>query len=115
MPLTRRQRAALPYLVSGLTTEEVARQSKVPAVTLRRWLEDPEFQDVLDRALGQQLEDALSKAAGVDLSAALGDAITTAKDALKNRSIRNRLQAARLLWDIALRVKTMKLRMPADE
>jgi hypothetical protein len=110
MPLSRRQRSALPFLVSGLTVEEAGRQSKVPAATLHRWMEDPEFQDVLDRALNQRLDDALSTAAGVDLSSALSDAVTAAKDALKGRSIRNRLQAARFLWDIALRIKEQKLR-----
>lgn len=115
MALTRRQRSALPFLVSGLTVEEAARQSKVPASTLRKWMEDPEFQDVLDRALNQRLEDALSSAAGVDLSAALSDAVTAAKDALKGKSVRNRLQAARFLWDVALRIKAQKLRMPEHE
>jgi len=54
----------------------------------------------------------MSSAAGVDLSAALADAITAARDALKGRSVRNRLQAGRLLWDIALRIEAQKLRMP---
>jgi hypothetical protein len=112
MALSRRQRSALPFLVSGLTVEEAARQSKVPAGTLRRWMDDPEFQDIVDRALSQRLRDAMSSAAGVDLSAALADAITAARDALKGRSVRNRLQAGRLLWDIALRIEAQKLRMP---
>jgi len=112
MPLTRRQRSALPFLVSGLTVEAAARESKIPAGTLRRWMDDPEFQDILDRALNQRLKDAMNSAAGVDLSAALADAITAARDALKGRSVRNRLQAGRLLWDIALRIEGQKLRMP---
>ena len=115
MPLSRRQRSALPFLVSGLTIEEAARQSKVPAGTLRRWMVDPEFQDILDRALSQRLKDAMNSAAGVDLSEALGEAIRAAKEALKGRSVRNRLQAGRLLWDIALRIEAQKLRMPEHE
>jgi len=114
MPLTRRQRSALPFLVSGLTIEEAARQSKVPAATLRRWISNPEFQDLLDRILDQRLQDAMNEAAGVDLSSALKEAVTAAKDALKGRSIRNRLQAGRLLWDIAFRKQAQKLRCPNE-
>lgn len=115
MPLQRRKRAVLPFLVSGMTVEAAARESGTPAASIRRWLrEDTEFQDALDRALDQQLEDALNRAAGVDLSGALSQAVKTATDALKNSrlSTRTRLAAARLVWDLALKIRQLKLRLP---
>lgn len=110
MPLTRRQQAAIPFLVTGATVEAASRESGIPAITIRRWLRNPEFQDLVDAALKQRLRDAINSASGVDLSAALGKAIRAAEKALGGRSVRNQLQAARLLWDIALRIEAQKLR-----
>lgn len=115
MPLQRRKRAVLPFLVSGMTVEAAARESGVPATTIRRWQrDDPEFMDALDAALAQRFDDAVQQAAGVELSASLAKAIQTAKDALDNSrvSVRNRLAAAKLLWDVALKIRQMKLRIP---
>ena len=110
LKLTRRQRSALPFLVTGLTIEEASRQSSIPAATLRRWMADPDFADLLDGIFDQRLQDAMNEAAGVDLSSALRDTVTAARDALKGRSVRNRLQAARLLWDVAFRTREQRLR-----
>jgi hypothetical protein len=115
MALTRRQRSALPYLVSGLTVEEAARQSKVPAATLRRWMDDPEFQDVLEGALKQSLRDAINLASGVRLAAALDKAIARAVKIVDGRSDRNAIQAGRLLWEIANRRDSQNLKLPQHE
>ena len=59
--LSRRQLAALPYLIAAPTLSEGARLAQIGRTTLRRWIQDPHFQMELER----RRSDAADLAPGV--------------------------------------------------
>lgn len=75
------------------------------------WLDDdPEFSAAVDAALDRQLNDAIVKSAGVELSSILPETIQTIKETVRNprAKIRAKLAAVRLAWDIVLKLKALK-------
>ena len=112
MALSRRQRAVLPLLVSGLSEQEVARRTDTSDETIRRWKEQPEFAEVLNEALDLAFRDAVQKAAGADIAELLPKASATLRDILDDPKAtrRTKLLAARAVYEITLKLRSMKKR-----
>lgn len=92
--------AAIVALARGATSEEAARESGVSGRTVRRWMEDPDFQiEVRDTRT-----EMLSAAVG-QLAAGAAEAIATLRDALDDEDGRTRVQAARVLLDACLSLR----------
>jgi arginine/lysine/ornithine decarboxylase len=92
--------AAVVALARGATSEEAARESGVSGRTVRRWMEDPDFQiEVRDTRT-----EILSTAVG-QLAAGAAEAVTTLRAALRDADGRNRVQAARTLLDAVLSLR----------
>ncbi|MFC3347765.1 hypothetical protein ACFOOM_10060 [Streptomyces echinoruber] len=92
--------AAIIALARGATSEEAARESGVSGRTIRRWMEDPDFQiEVRDTRT-----EILSSAVG-QLAAGAAEAVTTLREALRDADGRNRVQAARTLLDACLSLR----------
>ena len=64
--LSKRQLAALPYLIAAPTLSEGARLAQIGRITLHRWIQDPHF----------RMERELQGVAGLALSTSLSDTVT---------------------------------------
>lgn len=82
--LTRRQKSVLPFLIRGKTVEAAARASGVPSNTIRKWLYQTEFVEVLDSLLDEQVSDAC-KQLGIGFSRLVPSAIETIESILKKK------------------------------
>ncbi len=66
MKLNRRQRAAIPFLLTTGGIPEAAAASGVAETTLRTWLRDPDFAAVIDGLLDEGIKEAVQRI-GIEL------------------------------------------------
>ncbi|MEU6036907.1 helix-turn-helix domain-containing protein [Actinomadura sp. NPDC047616] len=88
IPLDRKSQAAL-LLARGMSTDAVGAELGVNGSTVRRWRQDPAFQQEVHRISGQLLGEAVNA-----LKVACRDAITTLHAALEDDSATIRVRAA---------------------
>ncbi|MGW1801916.1 hypothetical protein ACWCQN_39910 [Streptomyces sp. NPDC001984] len=98
--MTQNKPAALLALARGATSEEAAREAGVSGRTVRRWMEDPDFQTDVRDTRTELLQHAVGQ-----LAAGAVEAVTTLREALKDADGRNRVQAARTLLDAVLSLR----------
>ncbi|MFF3461005.1 hypothetical protein [Streptomyces sp. NPDC002619] len=99
--MTQNKPAALLALARGATSEEAAREAAgVSGRTVRRWMEDPDFQTDVRDTRTELLQHAVGQ-----LAAGAVEAVTTLREALKDADGRNRVQAARTLLDAVLSLR----------
>jgi hypothetical protein len=92
--------AAIVALARGATSEQAARDSGVSGRTVRRWMEDPDFQLEVRDTRTEMLSAAVGR-----LSASAAEAIETLREALADDDGRTRVQAARVLLDACLSLR----------
>ena len=88
--LSRRQRAALPYLVKAPTVSEGARMAKVARTTLYRWMSDPLFRTRLERLREDAADLARAELDGLMLKSVhvLADVMESDDDGLRYQAAR---------------------------
>ncbi|MGG8409951.1 hypothetical protein ACM614_26960 [Streptomyces sp. 12297] len=92
--------AAILALARGGSSEDAANDSGASGRTIRRWMEDPDFQaEVRDTRT-----EILSTAVG-QLAAGAAEAVTALRAALHDADGRNRVQAARVLLESCLSLR----------
>lgn len=102
--ILRRQQSAVQVLAGGGRQADAARAAGCSARTIARWLQDPEFVELVQNARSRAIDDATARLGGLALKAAdtLG-ALLTARN-----SPSARLGAARAILDAVLRIETHK-------
>ncbi|MFZ0339566.1 MAG: hypothetical protein WAL45_16135 [Terracidiphilus sp.] len=63
MKLSRRQKAAIPFLLTTGGIPEAAAASGVAETTLRAWLRDPDFASLIDSLLDEGIKEATQRIA----------------------------------------------------
>jgi len=61
MKLSRRQKAAIPFLLTAGGIPEAAAASGVAETTLRAWLRDPDFAGLIDSLLDEGIKEAAQR------------------------------------------------------
>jgi hypothetical protein len=98
--ITDRQRRAIEALLAAKSTSEAAEVSGIPRRTLERWKRDPGFQDAYRAASREKLGETVGR-----LRTAASDAVTALQAALQDESTGNRIRAATVLLDGAIKVE----------
>ena len=101
--LSRRQLAALPYLIAAPTLSEGARLAQIGRTTLHRWIQDPHFQMELERRRSDAADLAKAEANGLMLKA-----VQVLAEALEHNSPHVRLRASQIALAFGLRVNDIK-------
>ncbi len=91
---------AIAALAAGLTQAEAAERAGVSERTLRRWLKDPEFAQALADAQAQAGAEVLKQ-----VTAAITAAVDTLQGLLQEESPSIRLQAAKALLVLWLKIR----------
>ena len=98
-PLTPRQQAVLPVLALSPSIAQAARDTGVSERTIRRWLDDPDFQEQLS-----QLHEASYDVARRQLQALVPHFLSViAREAIENPDPALRVRAARYAMDYAVK------------
>ncbi len=97
--LSKKQLAALPYLVSSPSLSEAARRASVHRVTLHRWLSDPQFRKELESAREDAADLARSELRGLMLKAA-----AVLAESLEDPSPTIRLRASKYAFSLGFTV-----------
>jgi hypothetical protein len=92
MKLNRRQRAAIPFLLTTAGIPEAAAASGVAETTLRTWLRDPDFAAVIDSLLDEGIKEAVQRAGN-----GLGKLVPVAVERLGNLLKREKIDDEILL------------------
>lgn len=92
--------AAILALARGATSEDAAREAGVSGRTVRRWMDDEDFQADVRDTRTEMLQHAVGQ-----LAAGAVEAVTALREALKDTDGRNRVQAARTLLDATLTLR----------
>ena len=98
--LNDRQRRAIEALLTERTIQAAAARAEIGERTLRRWLDDPAFRAAYTDASRQLLAEAVGR-----LRAVAGEAVETLRAALSDGLTSNRIRAATVLLDIAVKVE----------
>jgi hypothetical protein len=98
--LSDRQRRAIEALLTSKSTAEAATQSGIGARTIERWKRDLAFQDAYQAASRARLSETIGR-----LRAAAGEAVETLRAALQDELTSNRIRAATVLLDCAIRAE----------
>ena len=107
---TRRQRAALPYLVTATTVAEGARLANIGRATLYRWINDPDFRNRLETLRADAADLARTELDGLMLKGmlALAQALEDPSPAIRLRAVQITLVMgfkAKDLHDMARRLE----------
>ena len=98
--LPRKMHAAVAALLTAPTEAAAASQVGIGEATLRRWKQRPEFQEVYRAASRERLAGTIGR-----LRAAAGEAVDTLRAALRDEVTSNRIRAATVLLDSALKAE----------
>lgn len=99
--MTSKQTKALAALLTQPTKEKAAAQAGIGLTTLKRYLDDPEFQAAYQKALSEMIEDAASQA-----KQSLSPALSCLREIVgsERETATARIQAARSLLEYGLRL-----------
>jgi hypothetical protein len=103
--LSARQRRAIEALLTSKSTAEAAAQSGIGARTIERWKRNATFQDEYRAASRARLGETVGRP-----RAAAGEAVETLRAALQDEVTSNRIRAATVLLDSAIKTDAA----PAD-
>jgi hypothetical protein len=95
---SRKREQALAALLANPTVAEAAQAAGVGESTLRRWLADPAFRAEYRDLRRQVLETAVGQIQG-----GAGEAVDALRKALTSSQVANRIRAAKVLLDYAVR------------
>lgn len=99
--MTHKQTQALAALLTHPTKSQAAAAAGIGLTTLKRYLDDPEFQEAYQKAVSEMIEDAASQAKQ-SLNPALSCLREIVEDASETATAR--IQAARSLLEYGLRL-----------
>ena len=99
--MTHKQTQALAALLTHPTKSQAAAAAGIGLTTLKRYLDDPEFQEAYQKAVSEMFEDAASQAKK-SLNPALSCLREIVEDASETATAR--IQAARSLLEYGLRL-----------
>ncbi len=95
-----KQRRAIEALLTTKSTAEAATLSGVGVRTLERWRRAPAFVDAYRAASRERLGETVGL-----VRAVAGEAVSALRDALKDERTANRIRAASVLLDCAIKVE----------
>ena len=98
--LTDKQRRAIAALLVERTIEKAAQAAQVSERQLYRWLDNGPFKASLTEASRQRLAETLGR-----LRVVANEAVETLRDALRDKGTANRIRAAQILLDTAVKVE----------
>lgn len=98
--LNGKQRRAIAALLISRTVEQAAVEAGVGERTLYRWLDDRDFRAAYTEASRQLLAETIGR-----LRAVAGEAVETLRAALQDDLTSNRIRAASVLLDTAVKVE----------
>ena len=98
--LNGKHRRAIAALLTSRTVEQAAIAAGVGERTLYRWLDDPDFRAAYTDASRQLLAETVGR-----LRAATGEAVDALRAALQDDLTSNRIRAATVLLDTAVKVE----------
>ena len=99
--MTHKQTQALAALLTHPTKSQAAAAAGIGLTTLKRYLDDPEFQEAYQKAVSEMIEDAASQAKQ-SLNPALSCLREIVEDASETATAR--IQAARSLLEYGMRL-----------
>lgn len=102
--LSARQARAVVALLTASSLTVAAKQAGVGERTLRRWLKDATFRTAYRETSQRFLQEATGR-----LRAAAGEAVDTLRHALRDERPANRIRAATVLLDVAVKVEVNEL------
>lgn len=95
-----RQRRAIEALLSTKSTSEAATVCGVGARTIERWKRDQTFRDAFRAASRDRLAETVGRLRG-----AASEAVNALRDALSDERVSNRIRAASVLLETAVKVE----------
>jgi len=98
--LSDKQRRAIAALLVEPTVQGAAARAGIGERTLRRWLDDAGFKAAYAAASRDRLSETIGR-----LRAAAGEAVETLRAALQDERAANRIRAATVLLDTAIKVE----------
>lgn len=95
-----RQRRAIEALLTTKSTSEAATVCGVGARSIERWKRDQAFRDAYRTASRERLAETVGR-----LRAAASEAVDALRDALQDERVSNRIRAASVLLETAVKVE----------
>jgi transposase len=107
--LSDRQRRAIEALLTSKSTAEAAARIGISARTIERWKRDPDFRNAYHAASRARLAETVGR-----LRSAAAEAVETLRAALQDDLTSNRIRAASVLLDTAIKAEIDDLASRVD-